>query len=92
MNGGIAYVPYEYICSYMPVGIIILEKLCVKVRSSYFVLIKTGKDSFQMSMMLVSVGRSTMAVNPSFAFCSARLRSSVLIYGMVVRILGVNLT
>ena len=43
-------------------------------------------------MMLVSVGRYTMAVNPSVAFCSAMVSSAGLVAGMVVHSCGVKLT
>ena len=43
-------------------------------------------------MILVSVGRSTMAVNPFFTFCGARVRSASLVAEIVVRILLVKLT
>ena len=43
-------------------------------------------------MMSVSVGRYTMAVNPSIAFCRARVRSDGLVADMVVRSCGVKLT
>ena len=68
------------------------ERLCVKVRLSYFVFVKTGKISCRMSMMLVSVVQSTMVVNPSIGFCSARVRSAGLVADMVVCSCGVNLT
>ena len=45
-----------------------------------------------MSIILVSVGQSMMAVNPSVAFSRARVRSSGLVVDMVVRSRGVNLT
>ena len=43
-------------------------------------------------MMSVSVGQSTMAVNPSVAFWRARVRSSGLVADMVVRSRVVKLT
>ena len=43
-------------------------------------------------MMLVSVDQSTMAVNPSAAFCRARVISAGLVSDMVVRSRGVKLT
>ena len=43
-------------------------------------------------MMLISVGRSTMTVNPSVAFCRARVRSDGLVADMVVHSRGANLT
>ena len=45
-----------------------------------------------MSMMSVSVGRSTMAVNPSAVFCRARVRLSGLVADMVVRSRELKLT
>ena len=92
MNGVIEYVPLDYICPYLSVGIMTPDRLCVKVRSSYFFLIKTGKISCRMSMMLVSVGQSVMSVNTSVALCSSRVRSAGLVADMVVRSCGVKLT
>ena len=43
-------------------------------------------------MMLVSMGRYTMAVNPSAAFWRARVRSAGLVADMVVRSCVVKLT
>ena len=45
-----------------------------------------------MSMMLVSVGQSTMAVNPSIKFWRPRIRSASLVADMVVRVCGMKLT
>ena len=45
-----------------------------------------------MSMILVSVGQSMMALNPSVKFCRARIRSSGLVVDMVFRSRGVKLT
>ena len=59
--------------------------LCVNVSFSYFVFIKTGNSNFRMSMMLVSVGRTIVDVNPCVFFCSARVRSDGLVDDMVVR-------
>ena len=42
-------------------------------------------------MMLISLCRSTMAVNHSVAFCRVRLRSDGLVANMVVRSRGVKL-
>ena len=42
-------------------------------------------------MISVSVGQSTMAVNPSVAFCRARTRSAGLVADMVVRSRGMKL-
>ena len=43
-------------------------------------------------MMSVSVDQSTMAVNPSAAFCRARVIFTGLVSDMVVRSRGVKLT
>ena len=45
-----------------------------------------------MSIILVSVGQFTIAVNPSVAFSRARVRFSGLVVDMVVRSHGVKLT
>ena len=84
--------PFDYIFLYLSVGRITLERLCVKVSSLYFVFIKTVKISCQMLMMSVSVGRSTMVVNTSPAFCRARVRSTGLVDDMVVSSRGEKLT
>ena len=68
----------------LSVGRMTPERLCVKVSSSYFVLIKTGNISCRISMVLVSVYQSKRAVNPSVAFCSAGIRSAGLVADMVV--------
>ena len=60
--------------------------------SSYFVFIKTGKISWQILMILVSVGQSTMAVNTSVDFWRARVRSASLVADMVVCSRVVKLT
>ena len=92
MNGGIEYAPLDYICSYLSVGRMTPERLCVKVRLSYSVLIKTVKRSCWVLMMSVSVGRSAMAVNPSGAFCSSRVKFARLVADMVVCSCGVMCT
>ena len=43
-------------------------------------------------MLLVSVGQFAMAVNPSVAFCSSRVRYAGLVADMVVHSCGVKLT
>ena len=58
----------------LSVGRMTPKKFYVKVSLSYFALIKTVKSSCRMSMKLVSVGQSMMAVNTSVAFCRARVR------------------
>ena len=83
MTGGMEYATFEYIRSYLSVGIMTPERLCVKVSSSYFVFSKTG-NSCRMLMMFVSVGQSTMAVNPSVALFRARVRSAGLVANMFV--------
>ena len=88
MNGGIEYVPFEYICLYLSVGRMTLERLCVKVSLSYFVFVETINSSCWMLMMSVSGGRSMMAVNPSVAFYRARVRSAGLVSDMVFRSRG----
>ena len=60
------------------------DRLCVKVSSSYLVFIKTGNISCHISMILVSVGLSAMAVNPSVVFCRARVRYAGLVADIVV--------
>ena len=92
MNGRSEYAPLEYICSYLYVGRMTPERLWVKLSSSYFVFIKTGKSSCRTSMMSVSVGIYTMAVNPSVAFCRARVRSDGLVDDMVVFSCAAKLT
>ena len=91
MTGGVEYTPFDYICLYLYVGRMTPERLCVKVSSSYFVFIKTGKSSCRVPIMSASVGRYTMAVNPSVAYCMARVRSAGLVANMVVRSHGVKL-
>ena len=92
MTDRIKYTPFEYICPYLYVEIITPERLYFNVSSSYFIFNHTGKSSCRMSMMSVCAGQSTMAVNPSVAFCCARLRSVVLVANMVVRSRWVILT
>ena len=84
MTGGIEYAPFEYICSYLFVARMTLERLCAKVSSSYFVFIKTGDSSCQILMISVSVGQYTMAINPFVAFWRARVESAGLVANMVV--------
>ena len=45
------------------------------------------KSSCRISIKLLSVGRSTIAVNPSVTFCSARVRLAGLGANIVVRVL-----
>ena len=45
-----------------------------------------------MSMILVSVGQSMMAVKPSVEFCRVRIRSAGLVIDMVFRSRGAKLT
>ena len=60
---------------------------CISVNSSYFVFIKTGTRSFWISIISLSVGLSTIAVNPSIAFWSARVRLAGLVDDIVSRVL-----
>ena len=85
MTGSIEYVPFEYIYSYLSIGGMTPESLWVKVSLSYFVFVKTGNCNCWMSMISVSLGQSMIAVNPSAAFCRARVRSAGLAANMVVR-------
>ena len=68
------------------------ERFSVNVSSLYFVCIKIGKSNLSISMILVSIGQSTMTVNPSVAFWRARVRLSGLFADMVVRSCLVKLT
>ena len=92
MTGGIEYAPFEYICPYLYVGRMNPKRLCVKISSSYFFFIKAGNSICRMLMILVSVGRSKMAVNPSVSFFRGRVRSTGLVANMVVRSRGLKLT
>ena len=92
MTGKIEYTPFEYICSYLSVRRMTPKRLCVKVILSYFFFIKTSKSSCLMLMMLISVGRYKMAVNPSVALCRSRVTSAGLVAEMVVCSCGVKLT
>ena len=60
---------------------------CISVNSSYFVFIKTGTRSFRISIRSLSVGLSTIAVNPSVAFWIARAISAGLVAEIVSRVL-----
>ena len=44
-------------------------------------------SSWRISIKLLSVGKSTIAVNPSVAFWSARVRSAGLVVDIMVRVL-----
>ena len=62
-------------------------RLCCNVNSLYVVFIKTSTRSCRISIKSLSVGLSTITVNPSVAFWIARVSSTGLVDDIVSRIL-----